>query len=184
MTAWRLAARGLYRHPAATPPADPALARDLAAQLDASARGRLGRSLALLHVAGGGCNGCELELAMLRSAVYGLERLGLRFVASPRHADVLLCTGPLTRNLRGALERTWAATPDPKWVVAVGDCAADGGVFRGSYAVAGGTGSALPVDLVIRGCPPTPAEMLAALGALLAANLPSRAPGLERAGSA
>lgn len=176
--AWRLVARALRRGPATepAPPEDPAIAQELAAQLDATARTRLGRSLALRHVAGGGCNGCELELTMLTSVVYDLERLGLRFVASPRHADVLLCTGPLTRNLREALERTWAATPDPKWVVAVGDCAADGGVFRGSYAVEGGTAEAVPVDLIIPGCPPTPVQILAGLGALLAANgSPTRA---------
>ncbi len=174
MTVSRLVARTLRWGPTAEspPPADPALTRELAARLDSTARARLGRSLALRHVAGGGCNGCELELTMLRSVVYDLERVGLRFVASPRHADVLLCTGPLTRNLREALERTWAATPDPKWVVAVGDCAADGGVFRESYAVKGGTAAAVPVDLVIRGCPPTPAEILAGLRALLAANGP------------
>lgn len=172
MTAWRRVAGVLRRGPGAEPlPAtDSAVARELAAQLDATARARLGRSLALRHVGGGGCNGCELELTMLQSAVYGLERLGLRFVTSPRHADVLVCTGPLTRNLREALERTWAATPDPKWVVAVGDCAADGGMFRESYAVEGGTAAAIPVDLVIRGCPPTPTEILAGLTALLAAN--------------
>ena len=172
MTVWRLAGRvprrGSQADPA--PPPDPAVAQSLAAQLTATARARLGRSLALQHVAGGGCHGCALELAMLRSTIYDLERLGLRFVSSPRHADVLLCTGPLTRNLREALERTWAATPDPKWVVALGDCAADGGVFSGSYAVEGGVAAAVPVDLVIRGCPPTPADILAGLSALLAAN--------------
>ena len=114
----------------------------------------------------------ELELIALQGVLYGLQRLGLRFVESPRHADVLLCTGPLTRNLREALERTWAATPDPKWVVAVGDCAVDGGVFRGSYAVEGGTAEAVPVDLVIRGCPPTPGDILAGLSALVTANCP------------
>lgn len=153
------------------PATDSAVAGELAAQLDATARARLGRSLALRHV-GGGCNGCALELAMLQSAVYGLERLGLRFVASPRHADVLVCTGPLTRNLREALERTWATMPGPKWVIAVGDCAADGGMFRESYAVEGGTAAAVPVDLVIRGCPPAPAEILAGLVVLLEANRP------------
>ena len=93
---------------------------------------------------------------MLNSIVYDLERFGLRFVASPRHADVLMVTGPMTRNMHEALLRTWSATPDPKWVVAVGDCAIDGGVFKGSYAISGGVDAALPVDLVIRGCPPTP----------------------------
>jgi Ni,Fe-hydrogenase III small subunit len=118
----------------------------------------------------GSCNGCELEIRMLDSIVYDLERFGLRFVPSPRHADVLLVTGPVTLNMREALLRTWDAAPDPKWVVAVGDCAIDGGVFKGSYAIAGGVDAALPVDLVVRGCPPTPAQMLDGLRALLEAN--------------
>ena len=182
MTAWRSVARVLRHRPAAepAPPADPAVAQELSAQLDLTARARLGRSLALRHVAGGGCHGCELELIALQGVLYDLQRLGLRFVESPRHADVLLCTGPLTRNLREAVERTWAATPDPKWVVAVGDCAVDGGVFRSSYAVEGGTAAAVPVDLVVRGCPPTPGEILAGLGALLIANLsPIRGPAAD-----
>ena len=98
------------------------------------------------------------------------ERFGLRFVTSPRHADVLLVTGPLTRNLVAALEQAWTAMPEPKFVVAVGDCAVDGGVFKGSYAVAGGVGTTLPVDLLISGCPPTPERILAGLRALLEAN--------------
>lgn len=168
MRAWRFLIRGSATEPVL--PADPAVAQELADRLDITARARLGRSLALRHVAGGGCNGCELELVALQGVLYDLQRLGLRFVESTRHADVLLCTGPLTRNLREALERTWAATPDPKWVVAVGDCAVDGGVFRGSYAVEGGTADVVPVDLVIRGCPPTPGDILAGLSALLTAN--------------
>jgi Ni,Fe-hydrogenase III small subunit len=115
----------------------------------------------------GSCNGCELELHAINNAFYDLERLGLRFVASPRHADVLMVTGPVTRNMQEALERTWRATPDPKWVVAVGDCARDGGIFAGSYAVAGGVGGIVPVDLHIRGCPPRPQELLEGLLTLL-----------------
>jgi Ni,Fe-hydrogenase III small subunit len=115
----------------------------------------------------GSCNGCELEIHALGNAFYDLERFGLRFVASPRHADVLMVTGPVTKNMREALERTHAATPAPKWVVAVGACARDGGCFAGSYAVVGGVGEVVPVDLHIPGCPPRPAEMLAALLALL-----------------
>jgi Ni,Fe-hydrogenase III small subunit len=115
----------------------------------------------------GSCNGCELEIHALNNAFYDLERFGLRFVASPRHADVLLVTGPLTANMRQALERTWAATPDPKWVVAVGDCAVDGGLFAGSYACVGGISAAVPVDLHIRGCPPNPTQLLKGLLALL-----------------
>ena len=142
----------------------------LAARLDAAAQARLGRSLALRHVNTGSCGGCELELRALTNVFYDLERFGLRFVDSPRHADVLLVTGPLSRNLRTALEQAWDATPDPKWVVAVGDCAIDGGVFKGSYAVLGGAGVAVPVDLTIGGCPPTPARILAGLRTLLEAN--------------
>jgi Ni,Fe-hydrogenase III small subunit len=104
---------------------------------------------------------------MLNSVVYDLGRFGLHFVASPRHADVLMVTGPVTRNMREALERTWAATPGPKWVIAVGDCAVDGGLFAGSYACIGGVGEVLPVDLHIRGCPPTPTQLLEGLLALL-----------------
>ena len=132
-----------------------------------SARRRLGRSLALRQVDAGSCNGCELEIHALSNAFYDLERLGIRFVASPRHADVLLVTGPVTKNMREALERTYRATPDPKWVVAVGNCALDGGIFAGSYAVVGGVSNVVPVDLHIRGCPPSPNELLKGLIALL-----------------
>jgi Ni,Fe-hydrogenase III small subunit len=145
---------------------DSALA-ELAGRLDAAARHRLGRSLSIREVDAGSCNGCELEIHALNNAFYDLERLGLRFVASPRHADVLMVTGPLTKNMREALERTWRATPDPKWVVAIGDCAVDGGVFARSYAVEGGIANAVPVDLHISGCPPTPTTILSGLIALL-----------------
>jgi Ni,Fe-hydrogenase III small subunit len=148
------------------PPPDPELAA-LAATLDAAARRRLGHSLSIRQVDAGSCNGCELEIHALNNAFHDLERFGLRFVASPRHADVLLVTGPVTRNMREALERTWRATPDPKWVVAVGECGADGGLFAGSYAVVGGVSAVVPVDLVIRGCPPTPVQLLQGLLALL-----------------
>jgi Ni,Fe-hydrogenase III small subunit len=145
---------------------DPALA-ELAGQLDAAARSRLGRSLSIRQVDAGSCNGCELEIHALNNAFYDLERFGLRFVASPRHADVLMVTGPVTHNMREALERTYWATPEPKWVVAVGDCGFDGGLFAGSYAVVGGVSSVIPVDLVIRGCPPTPQALLEGLLALV-----------------
>jgi Ni,Fe-hydrogenase III small subunit len=149
------------------PAPDGASLAELAASVDRAARRRLGRSLAIREVDAGSCNGCELEIHALNNAFYDLERFGLRFVASPRHADVLLVTGPVTRNMREALERTYQATPDPKWVVAVGDCAADGGIFAGSYAVAGGVDAVVPVDLHIRGCPPTPLQLLQGLLALL-----------------
>ena len=122
----------------APPPAGDAALDELARQVERVARRRLGRSLSIREVDAGSCNGCELEIHALNNAFYDLERFGLRFVASPRHADVLLVTGPVTKNMREALERTYRATPDPKWVVAVGDCAVDGGIFSGSYAVTGG----------------------------------------------
>jgi Ni,Fe-hydrogenase III small subunit len=154
------------------PPAveDAALA-ELAAALDRVARRRLGRSLSIRAVDAGSCNGCELEINALSNAFYDLERYGLHIVASPRHADVLLVTGPVTKNMREALERTYRATPDPKWVVAVGDCAVDGGVFAGSYAVEGGVGAVVPVDLHLRGCPPSPKQLLQGLLALLASKV-------------
>ena len=139
----------------------------LALELDAVSRRRLGRSLSIREVDAGSCNGCELEIHALNNPIYDLERFGIRFVASPRHADVLLVTGPLTHNMQEALERTYVATPEPKWVVAVGDCAIDGGVFAGSYACAGGIAAAVPIDLRIPGCPPTPMKLLEGLLSLL-----------------
>ena len=149
------------------PAADDAALAELAASVERAARRRLGRSLSIREVDAGSCNGCELEIHALNNAFYDLERFGLRFVASPRHADVLLVTGPVTRNMREALQRTYNATPDPKWVVAVGDCAIDGGIFAGSYAVAGGAIDVVPVDVHIRGCPPRPVELLKGLLAIL-----------------
>ena len=149
------------------PPALDAADAALAAELDRAAKRRLGRSLSIREVDAGSCNGCELEIHALNNAVYDLERYGIRLVASPRHADVLLVTGPVTRNMREALERTYNATPDPKWVVALGDCARDGGCFAGSYAVEGGVSGVVPVDLHIPGCPPPPREILKGLLALL-----------------
>jgi len=145
---------------------DPDL-QEMAKSLDGAMRRHLGRSLSIRAVDAGSCNGCELEIHALNNAFYDLERFGLRFVASPRHADVLLVTGPVTRNMREALQRTYNATPNPKWVVAVGDCASDCGMFAGSYAVAGGVSEVVPVDLHIRGCPPTPIALLKGLLALL-----------------
>ena len=132
-----------------------------------AARRRLGRSLSIREIDAGSCNGCELEIHALNNAYYDVERFGIRFVASPRHADVLMVTGPVTRNMREALERTYHATPDPKWVVALGDCARDGGCFAGSYAVVGGVSQVVPVDLHIPGCPPPPVTILQGLLALL-----------------
>mgnify|MGYP002685596759 CR=1 FL=1 len=127
----------------------------------------LGRALCIRAVDAGSCNGCELEIHAINNPVYDVERFGLKFVASPRHADVLLVTGPVTWNMRQALERTYAATPSPKWVVALGDCAANCGVFAGSYACAGAVKDIIPVDLHIGGCPPPPIEILKGLLALV-----------------
>jgi Ni,Fe-hydrogenase III small subunit len=135
--------------------------------LQAHIRSVLGRALCIRHIDAGSCNGCELEIHALNNAVYDVERFGLRFAASPRHADVLLVTGPVTHNMKVALERTYAATPDPKWVVAVGDCAAGCGVFEGTYAVVGAVDKVIPVDLHIVGCPPRPIDLLRGLTALI-----------------
>lgn len=140
---------------------------ELAAELHTAARQRLGRSLAIRQVDAGSCNGCELEIHALNNAFYDLERFGFHFVASPRHADVLLVTGPVTVNMAEALRRTFDATPDPKWVVAMGTCARDGGLFQGGKGVVGGIEAVIPVDLVIDGCPPTPQMLLAGLLALM-----------------
>src|SRR5262245_54195354 len=148
------------------PPVEAALA-DLAKSVNKAAHVRLGRSLSIRQVDAGSCNGCELEIHALNNAFYDLERFGLRFVASPRHADVLMVTGPVTKNMREALQRTYDATPAPKWVVAVGSCAADGGIFSRSYAVEGGVKKVIPVDLHIPGCPPSPVALLRGLLALL-----------------
>jgi Ni,Fe-hydrogenase III small subunit len=165
----RLLFKNLMRWPVteSAPSPDDAGLAELAARLDRAAKRRLGRSLAIREVDAGSCNACELEIHALNNAFYDLERFGLRFVASPRHADVLLVTGPVTKNMRLALERTYNATPGPKWVVAVGNCAVDGGMFAGSYAVTGGVDKVVPVDLHIRGCPPNPTDLLKGLLALL-----------------
>lgn len=120
----------------------------------------LGRALAIRLVDAGSCNGCELELNALGNPYYNIEGLGIKFVASPRHADMLLVTGPVSRNMVTALERTYAAIPEPKIVVALGDCAGDGGLFGESYASAGRVSNVIPVDLVVPGCPPPPLEIL------------------------
>ena len=149
------------------PPPDPDGSEELALALGERVREKLGRSLSIREVDAGSCNACELEIHAVNNPVYDLERFGIRFVASPRHADVLLVTGPVTANMAEALRRTYDATPAPKWVVAMGDCARDGGCFRGSYAVVGGVHEVVPVDLHIPGCPPSPKQILAGLLALL-----------------
>ncbi len=174
----KLLLESLLRNPLTepSPGADNAALADLADALRRSSRQRLGRSLAIREVDAGSCNGCELEIRALENAHYDVERFGLRFVASPRHADVLMVTGPVTRNMADALKRTFDAVPDPKWVIATGDCAIDGGCFAASYAVLGGVAAVIPVDLTIHGCPPAPMAMLRALLALVEpAARPTRA---------
>jgi Ni,Fe-hydrogenase III small subunit len=165
----RLLFESLFRQPFTeqAPSPDQAGLTELAEVVGQAARRRLGRSLSIREVDAGSCNGCELEIHALNNAYYDVERFGIRFVASPRHADVLMVTGPVTKNMREALQRTYDATPNPKWVVAVGDCGRDGGCFAGSYAIVGGVSAVIPVDLHIPGCPPTPTAMLRGLLALL-----------------
>jgi Ni,Fe-hydrogenase III small subunit len=140
---------------------------ELARQVEAKTRKLLGRAVAIREVDAGSCNGCEIEISGLTSPVYDLERFGLHFVASPRHADMLLVTGPVTRNMEVPLRKTYEATPDPKIVVAVGDCAETCGVFKGSYAVVGGVNAVIPVDVFVRGCPPEPNDILRGILAAL-----------------
>ena len=123
----------------------------------------LGRALCIRHVDAGSCNGCELEIVALNNPYYNLEGAGIKFVASPRHADLLLVTGPVSVNMEAALKRTYDAMPDPKWVVAVGDCGACGGVFGKSYASRGGVAEILPVNATVSGCPPSPAVILSTI---------------------
>jgi Ni,Fe-hydrogenase III small subunit len=142
-------------------------ALELARQVEARTKKLLGRAVAIRQVDAGSCNGCELEITGLTSPVYDLERFGFHFVASPRHADMLLVTGPVTRNMEVPLRKTYEATPAPKIVVAVGDCAETCGVFKGSYAIAGSVDSVIPVDVFVRGCPPEPAGILRGILAAL-----------------
>jgi Ni,Fe-hydrogenase III small subunit len=136
----------------------------------------LGQALAIRQVDAGSCNGCELEIHALGNPYYNIEGLGIRFVASPRHADMLLVTGPVSRNMEQALRRTYDATPEPKLVVAVGDCGRDGGIFGESYASCGGVDSVIPVDLTIPGCPPAPIEILRGILTARAAAVGPAAP--------
>lgn len=132
----------------------------VARQIDERARRLFGRSLHIREVDAGSCNGCELEISALSNPYYDMERFGLHFVASPRHADCLLVTGPVTRNMAEPLRRTYDATPDPKIVIAIGDCANNCGVFKDSYAVIGGVDKVIPVNVFVPGCPPEPVNIL------------------------
>ncbi len=145
----------------------------LAAQVRERARAVFGRAVAIRQVDAGSCNGCEIEIGGLTGPTYDLERFGLHFVASPRHADLLLVTGPVTRNMLVPLRKTWEATPEPRLVVAIGDCAETCGVFAGGYGVAGRVQDVIPVDATVPGCPPSPADILH--GILAALGRPAKA---------
>ena len=155
--------------------APPAPAEELRVRehLQAQILATLGRALCIRQVDAGSCNGCELEIHALNNAFYNLEGLGVRFVASPRHADLLLVTGPVTRSMELALKRTYDATPDPKLVVAVGDCGSTGGIFGCSYASAGAVGNVIPVDVAVPGCPPSPNRILAGILTAISASKPA-----------
>jgi Ni,Fe-hydrogenase III small subunit len=142
------------------PPAPDEGLRVLAQRLDEAVLRHFGRALAIRHVDAGSCNGCELEIHAAGSSYYNLERLGIKFVASPRHADMLLVTGPVSRNMEEALRRTYEATPEPKLVVAIGDCGCSGGIFGESYASCGRVANVIPVDVAVPGCPPTPVAIM------------------------
>jgi len=158
------------------PVADAAL-RELEQRLGEVILKHFGRALAIRHVDAGSCNGCELEIHAVNSPYYNLERLGIKFVASPRHADLLLVTGPVSRNMETALKRTWEATPDPKLVVAIGDCGCTGGIFGESYASCGRVSNVIPVDVAVPGCPPTP---VAIMQGILTAIAPGKRIGATR----
>jgi Ni,Fe-hydrogenase III small subunit len=142
------------------PPPQPDETLRVTAALQAQILKRFQGALAIRHVDAGSCNGCELEINALNNPYYNLEGLGIRFVASPRHADMLLVTGPVSRHMEIALRRTYDATPEPKLVVAVGACARDGGIYGENYASCGGVAKIIPVDVLVPGCPPTPAAIM------------------------
>lgn len=156
----RIIAVGLRTEPPPSP--NPAL-RTEANRLNEAVLRLLGRALAIRHVDAGSCNACELEIHALNNPYYNLEGLGIRFVASPRHADLLLVTGPVSRNMEEALRRTYEAMPEPKLVVAVGDCGCNGGLFGESYASCGGVAKVIPVDVAVPGCPPDPTALMQAI---------------------
>jgi len=157
---------GIVTEPVAEEPSLEALGIEVRRRVERRMRG----SFAIRAVDAGSCNGCELEVHALNNPFYNVEKFGVHFVASPRHADALLVTGPVSRHMAAALQRTYAATPAPKWVIAVGDCAVDGGEFGCSYASLGGVDKVVPVDIVIPGCPPTPTALLRGLLELLKAD--------------
>lgn len=165
----RIAATGIVSEP---PPAPDESLRVCEA-LQQEIRALLGRALCIRQVDAGSCNGCELEIHALNNPVYNIEGLGIRFVASPRHADMLLVTGPVSAHMATALQRTYDATPDPKMVVAVGDCGCAGGVFGESYASLGAVSNVIPVDVVVPGCPPSPERLLQGILTAISARHPA-----------
>jgi Ni,Fe-hydrogenase III small subunit len=164
----QIAKTGIKTEPA-PPPADEMV---VVARLQQEILRILGRALTIRQIDAGSCNGCELEIHALGNPYYNIEGLGIRFVASPRHADLLLVTGPVSKHMAIALKRTYDATPDPKLVVAVGDCGCNGGIFGESYASLGGVASVIPVDVAVPGCPPTPTALLQGILAALRASAP------------
>lgn len=162
----KIASVGLVSEP--PPQADPLLS--IRSALDEQIRSVLGRALCIRHVDAGSCNGCELEVHAVNNPIYNLEGLGIRFVASPRHADLLLVTGPVAANMETALRRTYDATPDPKLVVAIGDCGCTGGIFGESRASRGRIANIIPVDVTVPGCPPSPIRILAGILTAIAAE--------------
>ena len=174
----KLLLRKILTSPIVTEPGMPAVETGvelLGRAIAEEALKRFGRSLHIREVDPGSCNGCELEIGGLNSPYYDLERFGLHFVASPRHADCLLVTGPVTRNMADPLKRTYDATPDPKIVVAVGDCSKDCGIFAGGYGVAGPVSSVIPVDVIVPGCPPNPRAILSGILQAIRASHPGSA---------
>ncbi|MEJ7668888.1 MAG: NADH-quinone oxidoreductase subunit B family protein [Casimicrobiaceae bacterium] len=165
----QIARTGIKTEPAPAP--DPAMV--VVARLQASILRTLGRALAIRHVDAGSCNGCELEIHALVNPYYNIEGLGIRFVATPRHADMLLVTGPVSKHMAIALQRTYDATPDPKLVVAVGDCGCTGGIFGESYASLGRIANVIPVDVTIPGCPPSPTALLQGILAAITVHAPA-----------
>ena len=153
----QIAKTGIVTEPA---PATDERLREVGQRLEAAILARFGRSLAIRHVDAGSCNGCELEIHACNGPHYNLERLGIRFVASPRHADLLLVTGPVSRNMETALRRTYDATPEPKLVVAIGDCGCSGGIYGEGYATRGKVSNVIPVDVAVPGCPPEPLAII------------------------
>jgi Ni,Fe-hydrogenase III small subunit len=132
----------------------------------------LGRALCIRAVDAGSCNGCELEIQALNNPLYNIEGLGIRFVASPRHADLLMVTGPVSKNMEVALRRTYDATPDPKLVVAIGDCGCTGGIFGETYATCGRVSTVIPVDVAVPGCPPSPRQILSGILTAITRSVP------------